>query len=331
MSLMLSGDPILIANILTTLFNNEATEQGPNPPEDFVLKPCPSYFGFGNKVGDAIICTLDHAVYSVHFDILASVSPVFKSLLLPGISGNWYEINETSTIFSIFLQLAYARDVPEITSFPAFDVALEVCEKYQLRIMKRLLRGFLSDKDSHVCLEKDPLLAFGVALKHNFPQELAFASRLLIRSINLRDTQNIQLLHSSSTGARILSMIALRHSRLADLLLSNDCGIVQEDPEIVKQLTCQSCFGNCQNLNPSHRHVHWIARWTQDAYEILLYSCVTQQPKLFTVAYVLEMMTGPKWCGECRARIVANVSLYEVWMSSIRDRLEQHLVQELQI
>jgi hypothetical protein len=221
--------------------------------------------------------------------------------------------------------------VPAIASFPALDAALDVCEKYGLRIMQKLLRGLLSDPMSDVFVEKDPLLAFGIALKYNFSAELTHASRFLIQSIDLRDTQSLQSLRSSSTGSRIMGMLAFRHSKLADLLLSKERGVVFEKPDILKQLTCRSCFDNWRNLNPSHGHVHWMAQWTQDAYEILSYSCVTQQGRLFSIAYILEMMTGPKWCGACRTEIVANVCLYETWMKAIRDKLERYLVQELQV
>lgn len=299
--------------------------------EDSSLKASLSALGIGHKPGDTIIYTTDQAVYHVHFDILAFASPVFTTLLTPCTPTNWFELNETSAVFSTFLQFAYARDLPPINSFATLDNALGVCAKYELRVMHKLLRGLLSDSTSPVFLENDPLLAFGIALKYDFFPELSQASRFLVRSVDLRDTQSIQVLRSSQTGTKVLGMLALRHAKLADLLLSRDRAIVLQNPEVLRQLTCHDCFGNWQSLGTTRSPVQWITQWAQNAYDVLSHSCVTQQERIFYVGYVLEMMSGPTTCGACRGKITVHVAIYEAWMKTIRDKLEQDLVKDLQV
>jgi hypothetical protein len=283
----------------------------------------------GRKPGDTIISTQDGAAFHVHFDILAFTSPVFCRLLTPCASPNTYVIEEISTVFACFTGLAYSRDVPMITSFRALDNTLHVATKYELTIMKRLLRGILSDPTSPLFLEKDPISAFGIAVKHNFPDELATASRLIIQRVDLRDLQTLQLLKSSTTGTRIMNMLAFRQSKLADALFSIDRGLVLvDDPNVLKLLSCSSCFASVEAREV--KLVQWTRHWAQNAYEILSSSCVTVQDRLFGVGYILEMMSSPMSCATCRVAISVNPRLYEMWMQGIKDKLKQCLVNELE-
>jgi hypothetical protein len=283
----------------------------------------------GQKPGDTIISTQDGAAFHVHFDILAFTSPVFCTLLTPCLSPNTFTIDEISAVFVCFTGLAYSRDVPRLTTFHALDNALHVATKYELTIMKRLLRGILSDPTSPLFLEKDPISAFGIALNHDFPKELAAASRLVIQRVDFRDPQTLQLLKSSTTGSRIMNMLALRQSKLADALFSMDRGLVLvNDLNVLRLLTCQSCFVSAEARGI--KLVQWTTHWAQNAYEILSSSCVTVQHRLFGVGYILEMMSSPMSCVACRGAIAENPQMYEMWMQSIKDKLAQRLVTDLE-
>ncbi|KAG9084912.1 hypothetical protein FRC06_003834, partial [Ceratobasidium sp. 370] len=218
-------------------------QSGPTIPDSGISKELtfaspPTDNTFGRKPGDTIITTQDGAIFHVHFDILAFASPVFCSLLTPCLSPNTYGIEEISPVFFCFIRLAYSRDVPVLTSFRALDNALLVATKYELTIMKRLLRGTLSDPTSPLFMEKDPVSTFEIALKHDFPKELALASRQLVQCIDIRDPQCLEVLRACPIGTQILNMLALRQAKLADVLLSQERGVVViDDPNTLALLS----------------------------------------------------------------------------------------------
>lgn len=293
------------------------------------MTPPPSLFRPTEKPGDAIIHTLDGAVFQIHFDILAFTSPIFCSLLTPCAVSS-YLINENSKVFATFAKLAYSRDVPIISSFDALDTALHVSTKYELRIVKHLLRELLSNPKSAVYLEKDPVSAFGLILKHNLSDELVAASRAIIHTVDWRDPVTLQLLKSSETGMKILKMLSLRHAKLEETLLLRDNHLaIIEDLDALQPLACLNCFSVAQTNMINY--VPWAAHWAQQAYDALVYSCVTKQDRLFSVGYVLEMMSGPTLCLACRCAIATNTGAYEVWIKDVRSRLQQHLSDNVEI
>ncbi|KAF8602924.1 hypothetical protein BDV93DRAFT_557104 [Ceratobasidium sp. AG-I] len=289
----------------------------------------PSLFGPTEKPGDAIIHTVDGAAFQIHFDILAFASPVFCSLLTP-CTVSAYLINENSKTFALFAKLAYSRDVPVISSFDALDNALHVATKYELRIMKHLLRQLLSNPKSAVYLEKDPISAFDIASKYDLSDELPAVSRAVVHTVDWRDHDTVQLLKSSDGGMKILKMLALRHSKLVDTLLLRDRNLtIVEDLENLRPLACPNCF-NVAQMNMMN-YVSWTAHWAQQAHDVLLYSCVTKQDRLFSVGYILEMMSGPTSCLPCRCAIATNTGAYEVWIKGVRSRLQQHLTDNIAV
>lgn len=297
--------------------------------EKFSITPPPSLFRPTEKPGDTVIHTLDGAAFQIHFDILAFVSPVFCSLLTP-CSVSAYLINENSKTFALFAKLAYSRDLPVISSFEALDNALHVSTKYELRIMKHLLIQLFSDPKSAVFLEKEPISAFGVAIKHNLSDEIAAISRALLHTVDWRDSDTVQLLKSSETGTKIFKMLTLRHSKLVDTLVLRDHHLaLVEDLETLRPLACPSCF-NVAQMNMMN-YVSWTAHWAQQAHDVLLYSCVTKQDRLFSVGYVLEMMSGPTACLPCRCVIATKTGAYEIWIKGVRSRLQQHLSDNLEL
>ena len=289
----------------------------------------PSLFGPTEKPGDAFIHTVDGAVFQIHFDILAFASPIFSSLLTP-CAVSAYLINENSKTFALFARLAYSRDVPVILSFDALDNALHISSKYELRIMKHLLRQLFSNPKSAVYLEKDPISAFGIALKHNLSDGLSAVSRAVIHTVDWRDHNTCQKLKSSESGMRILKMLALRHSKLVDTLHLRDHHLaIVEDLENLRSLACLNCF-YVARMNMTN-YVPWTAHWAQQAYDDLLHSCVTRQDRLFSVGYILEMMSEPTSCLPCRCAIATNTGIYEAWIKGVRSRLQQHLSDDLEI
>ncbi|QRV90286.1 The BTB (BR-C, ttk and bab)/POZ (Pox virus and Zinc finger) domain [Ceratobasidium sp. AG-Ba] len=282
------------------------------------------------RPGDTIITTRDGAMFHVHFDILAFASPVFCKLLTPCSIHNAFFIDEASSEFFCFMKLAYSRDVPVLSSFLALDNALHISTKYELVIMKKLLRGTLSDPSSSCFIEKDPISSFGIALAHNFQKELATASRLLVQCINIRDPQALELLRADSTGTQILNMLALRHAKLADSLLSQERGIViVEDPNVFTLLSCESCCSTAKSLGL--KYVRWMVLWAQSVYETLVSSCITTQGRLFGVGYILDITTRtPGFCAECRSAIVAHHWTYETWITGVKDQLFERLTTELE-
>ncbi|KAG8684929.1 hypothetical protein FRC08_013404 [Ceratobasidium sp. 394] len=314
---------------LNHLIQNGPTTASNGISKELTLMPPPASNTSRQKPGNTFIITRDGATFLVHFDILAFSSPVFCSLLRPCASPSTYRIDETSPVFLCFLSLAYSRDLPVLTSFRALDNALAVATKYELTMMKKLLRGTLSDPSSPQFMDKDPVSTFEIALKHDFPKELALASRQLVQCTDIRDPQCLELLRTSPIGSQILNMLALRHSKLADILLSQGRGVVVvEDPNTLALLSCETCYAAAKSLKL--KYVQWMMHWAQNAYETLSSSCLTTQDRLFGIGYILDMMSGGMSCMACRLAILANLWTYEAWMKNIKQKLEQCLLTELE-
>ncbi|KAG8766327.1 hypothetical protein FRC12_006947 [Ceratobasidium sp. 428] len=298
-------------------------------PKDPTFTPSSINNPTSRKPGDTMVTTTDGAMFHVHFDILAFASPVFCSLLTRCTAPNTYKINETSDVFFCFMAMAYSRDIPVLGSFRALDNALQVASKYELSIMKKLLRAALSDPNSQFFLEKDPISSFEIALKHDFAKELSSTSRQLVQYVDIRDSQYLELLRAHTVGTQILNMLALRQAKLADLLLSHERGVVIiDDSATLALLSCQTCCAAAQSLGS--KQVQWMMHWAQNAYETLSSSCVTTQDRLFGVGCVLQLMSSPMSCTACRTAIVANPWTYENWMKNIKEKIELRLLTELE-
>ncbi|KAG9127666.1 hypothetical protein FRC07_011050 [Ceratobasidium sp. 392] len=297
--------------------------------KDSTFKPSAVNSPIGRKPGDTIITTIDGAIFQIHFDILAFASPTFCSLLTPCTAPNTYRINETADVFYCFIGMAYSRDIPVLGSFRALDNALQVASKYGLTIMKKLLRVSLSDPSSQFFLENDPISSFEIALKYDFTKELSSACRRLVQCVNIRDPQFCELLRGSNAGTQILNMLALRQAKLADVLLSQERGVVvMEDSNTLGLLSCVTCCAAAESLKL--RYVQWMLHWAQNAYEVLSSSCVTTQDRLFGVGYVLQLTSSPLSCAACQFAIVANSGAYETWMKGIKEKVEQRLLTQLE-
>ncbi|KAG9090430.1 hypothetical protein FRC07_012111 [Ceratobasidium sp. 392] len=209
-----------------------------------------------------------------------------------------------------------------IPNFDVLDEALAIADEYKLGAMRDALGTLMTQKDSPVYINKDPIRAYGIATRRGLDLKAQEAARQTVGKVDFKRGYLLGELRKRGVSVESAFALAQKHfaweSALADVLLRSVEALILEEEEW-KVLVCAECVSWKEVDGPAGL-VEWQRNWIDRVYERLVCTPLDDCAYMFRPEYVARVWD--EGCERCMIRLMRSQDPLDEWMARVWSRLQ---------